>query len=175
MTPRRVPDASFRIRQRTLTPEKTSEYEWVTLTTEEIFGGRKIVLFAVPGAFTPACSDVHLPGFERLYNEFRAEGIDSVICLSVNDAFVMNQWAASRSIENVLMLPDGNGDFTRAMGMLVDRTSVGMGFRSWRYVMLVEDGAITKMIPEPGFEKVPKAVPFEVSSAQNMLDAIRSG
>jgi len=113
-----VPDATVITLQSTLTPEGTFAYEWVTPTTAGILNCRKIVLLVVPGAFKPACSNIKMPSFERLYDVFRAEGSDNMICLSVNDAFVMNQWAASRGIENVLLLPDGNGDFNRVMGML---------------------------------------------------------
>ena len=174
MTPKRVPEVSFRLRRRATSPGGNVEFEWTTLTTADIFGGKKVALFAVPGAFTPACSDQHLPGFERLFDEFRKLGVDTIACLAVNDTFVMNQWASSRNIEKVTMLPDGNADFTRGMGMLVDRTAAGMGMRSWRYAMLVENGEITEMIAEPGFEKSPQAVPFEVSSAENLLELIKS-
>ena len=173
MTPKHVPDVTFHTRQLITTADGDTAFDWKHLSTADVFGGKRVVLFAVPGAFTPACSDEHLPGYERLRNDFQAEGVDLVACLSVNDAFVMNQWANSRNIEKVMMLPDGNGDFTRGMGMLVDRTAPGMGFRSWRYAMLVEDREITAFLPEPGFEEVPKAVPYGASSAENLLDHIR--
>lgn len=174
MTPKHVPDVTFHTRQRIKLPDGGTSFEWKHLSTEDVFGGKRVVLFAVPGAFTPACSDEHLPGYENLHDDFLAEGIDLVTCLSVNDAFVMNQWAKSRNIEKVMMLPDGNGAFTRELGLLVDRTAVGMGFRSWRYAMLVENREITAFLPEPGFVEVPKAVPYGASSAENMLDHIRS-
>ena len=118
MTPKHVPNVTFHTRQRIKTPDGDTTFDWKHLSTKDVFGGQSVVLFAVPGAFTPACSDEHLPGYDRLHDEFRAEGVDLVACLAVNDAFVMNQWAQSRNIEKVVMLPDGNGDFTRGMGML---------------------------------------------------------
>lgn len=120
----RVPDATFITRQNTPTPEGTFAYEWVTPTTLGIFDCRKIVLLVVSGAFTPAYSNIQMPSFERLYDAFRAGGRNNMICLLVKDAFVMNQWAASRGIENVLPLPDGNGDFNRVMGMLEEIKSL---------------------------------------------------
>ena len=175
MTPQHVPEATFHTRQRIETPDGTATFDWKPLTTADVFGGQRVVLLAVPGAYTPACSDAHLPGYERLYEDFRAEGVDRIACLAVNDAFVMNHWAQSLKIEKVQMLPDGNGDFTRQMGMLVDRTMVGMGHRSWRYAMLVEVRAITTFLPEPGFEEKPKAVPFGASSAENLLAKVTGG
>lgn len=173
MTPTHVPDAAFHTRMMIKAPDGSAAFDWKHLSTDDVFAGKRVVLFAVPGAFTPACSDEHLPGYERLNSDFLSEGVDQIACLAVNDAFVMNQWAQSRNIENVFMLPDGNGDFTRDMGMLVDRTAVGMGYRSWRYAMLVEDREITAMLAEPGFQEKPKAVPFGASSAENMLDHIK--
>ena len=133
-----------------------------------------MVLFALPGAFTPACSESHLPGYERLHDEFMALGVDRVICLSVNDAFVMYNWAKSQSIEKVFMLPDGNGEFTRKMGMLVERTAQGMGMRSWRYSMYVHNGQIKKMFVEQGFADNPSGVPADLSSAERMLEYLKS-
>ena len=174
MTLRMVPDATFHTRVRNDALGGPNPYEWKALTSADIFAGRRVVLFAVPGAFTPACSESHLPGYERLHDEIIAEGIDQVICLSVNDAFVMHQWALSRDVGKVFMLPDGNGEFTRKMGMLVERTSQGMGLRSWRYSMLVEDRAIAQMFVEPGFCDNPPGVPMQVSGAETMLDWLRS-
>ncbi len=174
MTPQHVPDAIFHTRVRNPALGGDNPFEWKDLTTANVFAGKRIVLFGLPGAFTPACSDSHLPGYERLYDTFTALGIDRVVCLSVNDAFVMFQWAKSRDIEKVFMLPDGNGEFTRKMGMLVDRSAQGMGMRSWRYSMLVDDRAIVKIFAEPGFRDNPPGVPLEVSGAETMLDFLRS-
>ena len=139
------------------------------ITTEEIFGGKKVVMFALPGAFTPTCSTSHLPRYEELHDQFKAEGVDEVICLSVNDAFVMYQWGRHLGAEKVFLLPDGSGEFTRKMGMLVKKDNLGFGARSWRYSMLVEDGEITKMFVEPGFTDNAGTDPFEVSDADTML------
>jgi peroxiredoxin len=175
MTPQTVPESIFHTRVRNDALGGANPFEWKQHTTEEIFAGRKVVLFALPGAFTPACSESHLPGYERLFDDLIAAGADNVICLAVNDAFVMFQWAKNVGVAKVFMLPDGNGDFTRKMGMLVKRTSTGMGMRSWRYSMFVEDRQITKMFIEPGFCDEPPGVPLEHSSAENMLEFLRSG
>jgi thioredoxin-dependent peroxiredoxin len=173
MTPQQVPDSVFRTRQRNPALGGDNPFEWRDLTSTEIFAGRRVVLFGVPGAFTPACSESHLPGFERLHDDFVAAGIDQVICLSVNDAFVMFQWAKALNISKVFMLPDGNGDFSRKMGMLVDRSAQGMGLRSWRYAMLVEDGLIVQVFSEPGLRDNPPGVPVQVSDAETMLRFVR--
>jgi peroxiredoxin len=175
MIPQTVPDATFHTRVRVPEHAGDNPFEWKALTTRDIFEGKRIVLFAVPGAFTPACSESHLPGFERRHDDLSSTGIDQVICLSVNDAFVMYQWARALKIEKVFMLPDGNGEFTRKMGMLVDRSGQGMGMRSWRYSMLVEDGTILKLHAEPGFCDHPPGVPVTVSDADTMLGSIKAG
>jgi peroxiredoxin len=174
MTPQFVPDATFHTRVRNTELGGANPFEWKVLTSDDIFAVKRIVLFAVPGAFTPACSESHLPGYEKHYGAFRELGVDQVICLSVNDAFVMFQWAVSRNIENVFMLPDGNGEFTRKMGMLVERTSNGMGMRSWRYAMLVDNGKIEKLFMEPGFKDNPPGVPLADTGAETMLAFLRS-
>lgn len=173
MTPTRVPDTTFHTRVRNPDLPGDNPFEWRDLSTAEVFGGRNVVLFAVPGAFTPACSETHLPGFEARHEAFRALGIDEVICLSVNDAFVMFQWARAANVSKVFMLPDGNGDFTRLMGMLVQRGAQGMGLRSWRYSMHVEDGAIRRMFVEPGLRDHPPGVGVQVSDAETMLGYLR--
>lgn len=173
MTPQTVPDATFHTRVRNEALEGPNPFEWKTLTTRDLFAGRQVVLFALPGAFTPACSDSHLPGYERLHDEFTALGVDRVVCLAVNDAFVMHQWARSREVEKVMMLPDGNGEFTRKMGMLVERTNQGMGLRSWRYSMLVRDRVIETLFAEDGFRDNPPGVPLVVSGAETMLEHLR--
>lgn len=139
--------------------------EWAKLTTEEIFKGKKVVVFSLPGAFTPTCSSTHLPRYEELYDTFKKNGVDEVYCVSVNDTFVMNEWAKAEDVKNVKLIPDGNTEFTAAMGMLVDKDNLGFGKRSWRYSMLVEDGKIVKEFIEPDVE----GDPFEVSDADTML------
>ncbi len=139
----------------------------------DLFKGKKVVLFSLPGAFTPTCSTSHLPRYEELYDEFKAQGVDAIVCLSVNDAFVMYQWGLKQGAENVYLLPDGSGTFTRQMGALVDKSNIGFGMRSWRYSMLVENKKITKMFSEAGFEDNCETDPFEVSDADTMLNYLK--
>jgi peroxiredoxin len=169
MTPTAVPNVTFHIRVRNEALGGPNPFEWKSIASSDIFAGKRIVLFALPGAFTPACSESHLPGYETHYDDFRRLGIDEVVCLSVNDAFVMFQWAKSHNISKLFMLPDGNADFTRRMGMLVDRSSNGMALRSWRYSMLVDDGAIEKVFAEPNVRDNPPGVGVTVSGAETML------
>ena len=152
----RVPQVEFRTRQ---------NGEWKTVTTDEIFKGRTVVVFSLPGAFTPTCSSTHLPRYNELAPAFRANGVNEIVCVSVNDGFVMSEWAKDQEADNVRLLPDGNGEFTEKMGMLVDKADLGFGKRSWRYSMLVKDGVVEKMFIEP--EK--PGDPFEVSDADTML------
>jgi peroxiredoxin len=174
MQPATVPDANFQTRIRNDALEGANPFEWKALTSADVFTGKQVVLFALPGAFTPACSETHLPGYENLHSEFVAQGIETVACLAVNDAFVMHQWALSLGIQKTFMLPDGNGEFSRKMGMLVERSGQGMGMRSWRYSMLVNNGAIEKLFVEPGFKDNPAGVPVDVSSAEMMLSYLTS-
>lgn len=165
----RVPNVTFKTRVRDESVEGPNPYRWQEKTSDDIFKGKKVVLFALPGAFTPTCSSTHLPRYEELYDEFKAQGVDEVICLSVNDAFVMFQWGKHQGVEKVTMLPDGSGAFTRKMGMLVSKDNLGFGLRSWRYSMFVDDGEIKKMFVEPGFDDECPTDPFEVSDADTML------
>lgn len=142
--------------------------DWQSIATADLFAGKNVIVFSLPGAFTPTCSSTHLPRFNELAPVFHANGIDDIVCVSVNDAFVMNAWAADQESEHVRLLPDGNGDFTRAMGMLVNKEELGFGERSWRYSMLVKDGVIDKMFIEPQ----QPGDPFEVSDADTMLNYI---
>ncbi len=151
-----VPDVSFRIRRKG---------EWATVTTNELFGGKNVIVFSLPGAFTPTCSSTHLPRYDELAAVFREKGIDKIVCVAVNDPFVMEEWGKDQEAENVLLLPDGNGAFTEAMGLLVDKSDLNFGKRSWRYSMLVRDKKIEKMFLEP--QK--PGDPFEVSDADTML------
>ena len=169
----RVPDVIFKTRVRDESVEGPNPYRWQDRSTAEIFGGKKIVLFALPGAFTPTCSSVHAPGYDAFYEDFKKHGVDEVICLSVNDAFVMFKWAKDLNLEHVFMLPDGNGEFTKKMGMLVKKENLGFGDRSWRYSMLVEDGVIKQLFVEPGFSDDCPTDPFEVSDAQTMLNHLK--
>ena len=168
-----VPSATFKTRVRNEALGGSNPYEWRDLTSEEVFGGKNVVLFALPGAFTPTCSTSHLPRYEELYDEFKALGVDEIVCLSVNDAFVMFQWGRSQNAKNVFLLPDGNGEFTRKMGMLVDKSNLGFGMRSWRYSMYVEDSKIEKMFIEDEFNDNCPTDPFEVSDADTMLNYVK--
>ncbi|MGD1907600.1 MAG: peroxiredoxin [Leptolyngbyaceae cyanobacterium] len=165
----RVPDVVFKTRVRDESVEGSNPYRWQDTTTQDIFGGKKVVVFSLPGAFTPTCSSNHLPRYEELYEEFKAQGVDAIICVSVNDAFVMFQWGLKIGAKNVFLLPDGNGEFTRKLGMLVEKSNLGFGMRSWRYSMVVNDGAIEKMFVEPDFADYAGGDPFEVSDADTML------
>ena len=164
-----VPSVVFKTRVRDESVPGPNPYRWQDLTSEEIFGGKKVVVFSLPGAFTPTCSSNHLPRYEELYDEFKAQGVDAIICVSVNDAFVMFQWGKQIGAKNVFLLPDGNGEFTRKMGMLVDKSNLGFGLRSWRYSMLVNDGKIEKFFAEADFADNCPTDPFEVSDADTML------
>ena len=152
----RVPEVSFKLQR---------NGQWQEVNTHQLFDGKKVVVFSLPGAYTPTCSTSQLPRYNELAPTFRAHGIDDVVCISVNDPFVMNEWALSQEADNITMIPDGNGEFTEAMGMLVDKRHLGLGRRSWRYAMLVNKGVIEKMFIEPEKE----GDPFEVSDADTML------
>lgn len=169
-----VPDVTFKTRVRNDEIEGDNPFEWKDLTSKEIFEGKNVVVFSLPGAFTPTCSSTHLPRFEELYEEIAAQGVDEIICLSVNDAFVMYQWGLKLGRKNVFMLPDGNAEFTRKMGMLVDKSNLGFGMRSWRYSMYVENGEIKQLFSEPGFEDNCPTDPFEVSDADTMLTYLKN-
>ena len=168
-----VPSVTFKTRVRNEALGGPNPFEWKDLTSDEIFKGKNVVVFSLPGAFTPTCSTSHLPRYEELYADFKAQGVDAVVCISVNDAFVMFQWGKSQNAKNVFLLPDGNGEFTRKMGMLVDKTNLGFGLRSWRYSMYVEDGEIKKLFAEPGFSDNCATDPFEVSDADTMLNYLK--
>ncbi len=170
----RIPSVVFKTRIRNEALGGPNPFEWKDLSSDEIFKGKNVVVFSLPGAFTPTCSTSHLPRYEELYEEFKAQGVDAVVCLSVNDAFVMYQWGKSQNAENVFLLPDGNAEFTRKMGMLVDKDNLGFGQRSWRYSMYVEDGEINKLFSEPGFEDNCPTDPFEVSDADTMISYLKS-
>lgn len=165
----KVPSVVFKTRVRDESVGGPNPFRWQDRTTEELFAGKRVVVFSLPGAFTPTCSSTHLPRYEELYNEIKAQGVDEVMCISVNDAFVMFQWGKAQGAKNVFLLPDGNGEFTRKMGMLVDKSNLGFGLRSWRYSMVVKDCAIEKIFIEPGYEDNCPTDPFEVSDADTML------
>ena len=140
--------------------------------TNDLFQDKRVLLFALPGAFTPTCSTKQLPNFERLYGEFKKKGIDEVYCLSVNDAFVMNNWADASRVTRVKMIPDGSGNFTRQMGMLVNKDNLGFGMRSWRYAAIINDGIVEQMFIEPGKEDNCESDPYDVSNPENILSKL---
>lgn len=169
----RVPDVVFKTRVRDESLGGENPFKWQDVSAKEVFAGKKVVVFSLPGAFTPTCSTSHLPRYEELYDEFKAAGVDEIYCLSVNDAFVMYQWGLKQGAKNVKLLPDGNAEFTKGMGMLVDKSNLGFGQRSWRYSMLVEDGKIEKVFAESGQSDNHENDPFEVSDADTMLAYIK--
>ena len=143
--------------------------EFANLNTGEIAQGKRIVIFALPGAFTPTCSTFQLPGFEEMYSQFQEKGIDEIYCLSVNDTFVMNAWFTAQGIEKVKALPDGSGTFTKELGTAVQKDNLGFGLRSWRYAIVVNDGVIESVFSEEGFRDDADTDPYEVSSPENVL------
>jgi len=147
--------------------------EWKDVSTKELFGDKKVVIFSLPGAFTPTCSGQQLPTYDEMYSQFKDKGIDDVYCVSVNDAFVMNAWARDLGIKNVKMIPDGDGTFTRSMGMLVNKPKQGFGMRSWRYAAIVNDGTIDEMFIEPGQNDFSDDDdPYTVSSPEHVLSKL---
>jgi thioredoxin-dependent peroxiredoxin len=165
----KVPHVVFKTRVRDESVGGSNPFRWQDVTSEEIFSGKRVVIFSLPGAFTPTCSSTHLPRYEELYEDIKAQGVDEIYCLSVNDAFVMFQWGKNLGAQNVKLLPDGNGEFTRKMGMLVEKSNLGFGMRSWRYSMVVKDGIVEKVFAEPGYSDNCETDPFEVSDADTML------
>jgi len=170
-----VPDVVHHMRERDESIGGDNPYKWVRKMTSELFGGKKILLFGLPGAFTPTCTNEQLPNFERLYDEFVAEGIDEIWCTSVNDAFAMNKWAKDLGITKVKMLPDGNGQLADGMGYLVDKSNLGFGKRSWRYALLIEDMSIERWFDEDGMSDNCPDDPYEVSNPENVLATLREG
>lgn len=152
----RIPEVTFRTRK---------EHDWIDVNSKDLFAGKTVVVFSLPGAFTPTCSSSHVPRYNQLAPIFKQNGVDEIVCISVNDAFVMNEWKESQKADRITFIPDGNGDFTEGMGMLVEKNDLGFGKRSWRYSMLVKDGVVEKIIAEP--EK--PGDPFEASDADTML------
>lgn len=150
MLNRQVPDVVLKTRVRDESVEGPNPFRWQDFRVRDEFAGKKVVIFSLPGAFTPTCSNEQCPAFERLYDDFRKAGVDDVYCIAVNDAFVMYQWGKNLGLKNVKLLPDGSGDFTRRMGMLIHKNHLGFGQRSWRYAMVVEDNAIVAWFEEPG-------------------------
>ena len=148
--------------------------EFITRKSSELFDDKRVIIFSLPGAFTPTCSAYQLPGFEENYGAFRNLGIDAIYCISVNDSFVMNAWAQDQNIQNVKLIPDGNAYFTRSMGMLVNKSNLGFGERSWRYAAIVTKGVIEKIFIESGQRDNADSDPYEETTPENILNYIRS-
>lgn len=148
--------------------------EFVNHTSKELFDGKRVVIFSLPGAFTPTCSAYQLPGFEQMYNEFSDLGIDEIYCISVNDGFVMNAWKKDQNIEKVKFIPDGNAYFTRSMGMLVTKSNLGFGDRSWRYAAVVNNGIVEKLFVEAGKRDNADTDPYEVTNPETILAYLKS-
>ena len=164
-----VPAVVFKTRVRDESIEGPNPFRWQDVSSYEYFGGKRVILFSLPGAFTPTCSTFQLPGFEENYDKFKALGIDEIYCMSVNDSFVMNAWAKSQDIKNVKVIPDGSGEFTIKMGMLVAKDNLGFGDRSWRYAAIVNNGVIEAWFEEPGREDNCPTDPYNVSSPEYVL------
>lgn len=174
MLGKKVPQVTFRTRVRDEAVGGPNPFRWQDVTSDDYFAGKRVVLFSLPGAFTPTCSTYQLPDFEKLFSDFQAEGIDAIYCMSVNDAFVMNAWAKSQNLENVTVIPDGSGEFTRKMGMLVAKDNLGFGMRSWRYGAIVNDGVVEQWFEEEGYSDNCETDPYGASSPQNILENLKA-
>ncbi|PIE14714.1 MAG: peroxiredoxin [Rhodobacterales bacterium] len=164
-----LPQITFHTRVRDDSIGGDNPFKWEDKTTDDYFKGKRVVLFSLPGAFTPTCSTYQLPGYENGAADFAALGIDEIYCMSVNDSFVMNKWAQNQELKNVKVIPDGAGEFTRLMGMLVDKSNIGFGMRSWRYAAVVKDGVVEAWFEEPGREDNHGADPYGESSPETVL------
>ncbi len=175
MIGRKLPDVTFKTRERDESLGGPNPYRWSDRTTGRYFAGKRVVLFSLPGAFTPTCSTYQLPDFEKLHGAFREKGIDEIYCISVNDAFVMNAWGKQQGLKNVKLIPDGSGEFTRRIGMLVRKDNLGFGMRSWRYAAIVADGVVEAWFEEPGFSDNCEDDPYGESAPQHVLERLDAG
>tara|TARA_R100000234_G_C4978243_1_gene169497 strand:+ start:195 stop:728 length:534 start_codon:yes stop_codon:yes gene_type:complete len=164
-----VPQVVFKTRVRDESIGGDNPYKWQDVTTDDLFAGKRVVLFSLPGAFTPTCSTYQLPGFEALYEQFKEKGVDEIYCMSVNDTFVMNAWAKDQNLKNVKVIPDGNGEFVEGLGMLVEKNNLGFGKRSWRFAALVSDRVITNWFEEPGHVDNADDDPYGETKPENVL------
>ncbi|MEP2680855.1 MAG: peroxiredoxin [Sulfitobacter sp.] len=169
-----VPNVTFKTRVRDESIEGNNPFRWEDKTSEDFFKGKRVVLFSLPGAFTPTCSTYQLPGFENNFAAFQEHDIDAIYCLSVNDSFVMNKWKEMQGVQNIDVIPDGSGEFTRRMGMLVAKDNLGFGARSWRYAAIVNDGQIEAWFEEPGISDNHGDDPYGVSSPENLLEYLEN-
>ena len=165
-----VPVATFKTRVRDESIGGDNPFKWQDLTTKEIFLGNRVVVFSLPGAFTPICSTFQVPSFEQNYEKIREMGVDEIYVISVNDTFVMRKWMLDQNVCKIKFIPDGNGEFTRHMGMLVDKSNLGFGSRSWRYAMVVNNGVIEKWFEEPGREDNCESDPYGETSPENVME-----
>ena len=173
-----LPKVNFKVREGDIDEAGGCTFDngkWTTKTTDDYFKGKKAIVFSLPGAFTPTCTSQQLPGFEANWPNFQEHFIDEIYCISVNDSFVMNAWANNEEIKNVKVIPDGEGVFTRQMGMLVKKNDKGFGYRSWRYAMIVNDGIIEKIFEEPGKSDDCTTDPYGESSPENVLQWLETG
>ncbi|TQS73999.1 peroxiredoxin [Rhodobacteraceae bacterium] len=170
----KLPEVTFHTRVRDTSIEGSNPFRWEDKTTADFFKGKRVVLFSLPGAFTPTCSTYQLPGFEKGADEFRAQGVDEIYCMSVNDAFVMNQWAKAQGLENVKVIPDGSGEFTRRVGMLVRKDNLGFGLRSWRYAAVINDGVVEAWFEEEGLMDQCPEDPYGESSPENVMKWLKA-
>jgi peroxiredoxin len=169
-----VPNVTFKVRVRDESIGGDNPFKWQDFTTKDYFGGKRVLVFSLPGAFTPTCSTYQVPGFEDNYWTIRKElGIDEIYVISVNDTFVMRKWMIDQNVKNIKFIPDGNGEFTRAMGMLVDKCNLGFGMRSWRYAMVVNDGVVEQWFEEPGREDCCESDPYGETSPENVMEYLR--
>lgn len=174
MIGKKVPNVTLKTRVRDESIGGDNPFHWEHVQTEDLFKGKKVVLFSLPGAFTPTCSTFQLPDFEKMYGDFQEKGIDDIYCLSVNDAFVMNAWAKSQGLKNVKVIPDGSGEFTKGMEMLVAKDNLGFGKRSWRYAAVINDGVVEQWFEEPGFIDNCEDDPYGESAPQNILENLKA-
>ncbi|MGH1453660.1 MAG: peroxiredoxin [Paracoccaceae bacterium] len=165
----KLPQVTFRTRVRDESVGGPNPFRWQDMTTDDYFANKRVILFSLPGAFTPTCSTYQLPGFEKMAADFAAKGIDGIYCMSVNDSFVMNKWAEGQALKAVKVIPDGSGEFTRAMGMLVAKDNLGFGMRSWRYGAIVNNGVIEAWFEEPGRCDNHGEDPYGESSPENLM------
>ena len=166
----KIPKVTFKTRVRDDSIDGPNPFRWEDKTTDDYFKGKRVVLFSLPGAFTPTCTSTQLPGFEENYDKIKGLGIDEVYCCSVNDTFVMNAWAEVLKIKNVKVIPDGSGNFTRFMGMLIGKNHLGFGSRSWRYMAVINDGTVEAWWQEPGINNDGSDNdPYVESTPENML------
>lgn len=176
MLNRQIPDVTLKTRVRDDSIDGPNPFRWQDMRIRDAFAGKTIVVFSLPGAFTPTCSNEQCPAFERLYEDFRAAGVDEVYCVAVNDAFVMYQWGKNLGLSKVKLLPDGSGNFTRRMGMLINKDHLGFGQRSWRYAMVVKDNEIVRWFEEPGINDTGEDDdPYGESAPERVLEALQEG